>query len=265
MSLTPFLISARALIHNGKEAQRFVHLSRLARAVNEQRLEVFMADRAPLFYRSPNQIADILNEGYFRTAFREALRQLPTSAHFRDSHFGEILSAIFAEEAIGWRLIYSKLKLLTAENSNPYKMDLVFFDPNQSRPTFVLGEVKSSMKSEVPANHHKSCYPSLFNSLRKYSNNDLTYDLTAARDNIETLPEDERQTVQKALLPYSDKEILYAGFSVIDTNTRSDSETSMLATRRSSKTFDIDLVCVDDLSAVSESTYTILDKMRRHV
>ena len=224
-----------------------------------------MADRAPLFYRSPDQIAEMLREGYFRTAFREALLQLPTSTHFRDSHFGEILSAIFAEKVIGWRLIYSKLTLLTAENSNPYKMDLMFFDPNQSQPTFVLGEVKSSMKSEVPADHHKSCYPSLFNSLRDYSNNDLIYDLTAARDNIEALPEDERQTVQEALLPYADREILYAGFSVIDTNTRSDSETSMLATRRSSKTFDIDLVCVDDLSAVSESTYTLLDKMRRYV
>ena len=224
-----------------------------------------MANRAPLFYRSPDQIADMLREGYFRTAFREALLQLPTSTHFRDSHFGEILSAIFAEKVIGWRLIYSKLKLLTAENSNPYKMDLMFFDPNQNQPTFILGEVKSSMKSDIPANHHKSCYPSLFDSLRDYSNNDRTYDLTAARDNIEALPEDERQTVREALLPYAEPEILYAGFLVIDTNTKSDSETSMLATRRSSKTFDIDLVCVDDLSAVSESTYTILDNMRRYV
>ena len=126
----------------------------------------------------------MLNAGYFRTAFRDAIHQLPTSAHFRNSHFGEILSAIFAETAIGWRLLYSKLKLLTTENSNPYKMDLVFFDPNQSTPTFVFGEVKSSMKSEVPANHHKACYASLFNSLREYSDEDLQYDLTAARDNI---------------------------------------------------------------------------------
>ena len=262
MSLAPFLVSARAQIHDGDEAQRFVYLSRLARSVGEQRLEDFMADRAPLFYRSPDQIANMLNKGYFRTAFHEALIQLPTSTHFRNSHFGEILSAIFAEEVIGWRLIYSKLKLLTAENSNPYKMDLVFFDPNQSRPTFVLGEVKSSMKSKAPANHDKSCYPSLFDSLREYSDNDGDYDLTAARDNIDALPENERDTVLKALLPYADREILYAGFSVIDTNTRSDNETSMLATRKSPKIFDIDLMCVDDLSSVSGSTFTILDRMR---
>ena len=221
-----------------------------------------MVERAPLFYRSPDHIANMLHAGYFRTAFREALLQLPTSTHFRHSHFGEILSAIFAEAAIGWRLLYSKLRLLTAENSNPYKIDLLFFDPSQSTPTFIFGEVKSSMKSEIPAHHNKSCYPSLFNSLRDYSNDDLVYDLTAARDNIDKLAASESDTVRSALLPYARRDIHYAGFSVIDTNTRNDAETSVLATRRSPKTFDIDLICVDELSAVSECTYTMLDGMR---
>lgn len=221
-----------------------------------------MADRTPLFYRSPDQISDMLRSGYFLTAFRDALRRLPTSNHFRDSHFGEILSAIFAEEVIDWRLLYSKLRLLTAENTNPHKMDLLFFDPNQDRPTFVFGEVKSSMKSDVPANHHRSCFPSLFHSLKDYSDDDLTYDLTAARDNIDALAENERQTVREALLPYAERNIQYAGFSVIDAGTRSDSETSMLATRRSSKTFDIDLVCVENITEVSECAYAILERMR---
>ncbi len=221
-----------------------------------------MVERAPLFYRSPDQIANMLHAGYFRTAFREALLQLPTSIHFRNSHFAEILSALFAEAAIGWRLLYSKLTLLTAENSNAYKMDLMFYDPNHSTPTFILAEVKSSPKSEVPAHHDKSCFPSLFDSLRDYSNDDLAYDLTAARDNIDRLPAHQRDIVRTALLPYGRRELLYAGFSVIDTATRDETETSMLATRKSPKTFDIDLVCVDDFSAVSASTYTILDNMR---
>lgn len=221
-----------------------------------------MADRSPLFYRSPDQIADMLRNGYFRTAFRDVVRQLPTSDHFRNSHFGEILSAIFAQEIIRWRLIYSKLRLLTAENTNPHKMDLLFFDPNQDRPTFILGEVKSSMKSEIPANHQRSCFSSLFDSLRDYSDDDLEYDLTAARDNVDALAENERQTARKALLPYAERNIYYAGFSVIDAETRTDNETSMLATRASPKTFDIDLVCVEDISEVFECTYAILERMR---
>ena len=221
-----------------------------------------MAERAPFFYRSPNQIADMLHAGFFRTAFREALCRLPTSSHFRDSHFGEMLSAMFAVEVMHWKLIYSKLKLLTAENSNAFKMDLVFFDPNQVQPTFVLGEVKSSMKSTQPANHDRSCYPALFDSLRKYTDADLRYDLTAARDNVEALSETDRQTVRAALLPYADRRIVYAGFSVIDSKTRNCSETSMLATRSSPKIFDVDLICVEEISAVSMSTFTMLDNMR---
>ena len=221
-----------------------------------------IADRAPLFYRSPDQIAELLKEGYFRTAFREALRKLPTSAHFQASHFAEILSAMVAQELMGWRLIYSKLKLLTAENANAYKMDLVFFDPCQAEPTLVLGEVKSSMKSDHPANHHKSCYPAIFDSLRTYSDTDLAYDLTAARDNIDSLPDDERQIVRNALLPYATPNIVYAGFVVIDTDTRTEKETAMLATRKSLKVFDIDLLCVDEVASVSESTYGILEAMR---
>ena len=239
-----------------------VRFSRLVRTAQNQHLDELIADRAPLFYRSPDKISDLLQAGFFRTAFRDALIQLPTSKHFRKSHFSEILSAIFAESVIGWRLIYSKLTLLTAENSNPYKMDLVFFDPNQEIPTFILGEVKSSMKSKVPANHHKSCYPSLFSSLRDYSDTDMQYDLTAARDNISNLPATERDRVQTALLPYGKRKILFAGFTVIDTNTSDNDETKILATRNSTKTFDIDLLCVDELANVCDSTFSILDRMR---
>ena len=262
MSLIPFLVTVRARIHCSAAAQRSVYLTRITRNPGEHKLEELMADRAPLFYRSPNQIAKLLNEGYFRTAFREALHRLPTSAHFRDSHFAEILSAMVAQELLGWRLIYSKLKLLTAENANAYKMDLVFFDPNQTEPTLVLGEVKSSMKGDLPANHHKSCYPAIFESLRTYSDTDLAYDLTAARDNINELPDCERQKVHDALLPYARPNVVYAAFTVIDTDTRSENETAMLATRRSTKTFDIDLLCVDEIASVSESTYSILEAMR---
>ena len=262
MSLDRFVAQGRVRIHDGPNAHRRVYVSRILGSVDAQQLDSFMAERAPLFYRSPDQIAATLNLGLFQTAFREVVRRLPTSTHFRESHFGEILSAIFAQEVVGWRLIYSKLRLATAENSNPYKMDLLFFDPSSAVPTIILGEVKSSMKTEAPAGHDRSCYPSLFDSLREYSEDDLDYDLTAARDHVDELPEDERVKAREALLPYTERKILYAGFSVIDTNTWSDSETSMLATRRSPKTFDVDLVCVDDLSEVCESTYAMLDRMR---
>ena len=262
MSLNRFIAQGRVSIHDGAQARRQIYLSRIVRSMDGDRLDDLMADRVPLYYRSPEAIAEMLYDGYFRTAFLEAVRRLPTSTHFRESHFGEILSAVFAQEVVGWRLIYHKLRLVSSENSNPYKMDLLFFDPNRAVPTIILGEVKSSMKAESPAAHDNSCYASLFDSLRDYTEDDLQYDLTAARDHVNELPKDEQEVVRRALMPYTDGQILYAGFVVIDTNTRNERETSVLATRRSAKEFDIDLVCVDDISEVCESTYRILDRMR---
>ena len=230
--------------------------------MGEDRLEDLMADRAPLYYRSPQKIAEMLQDGHFKTAFVETVALLPTSEHFRNSHFGEILSGVFAQEVLGWRLLYSKLRLNTAENSNPHKMDLLFLDPSGSVPTLILGEVKSSVKSDVPAGHDVSCYPSLFDSLREYSEHDLQYDLTAARDHLDDLPPDERKLARQALLPYSGSQMMYAGFVVVDTDTRSDSETSMLATRKSEKQFDIDLVCVENLAEVCAATYGLLEALR---
>ena len=158
MSLTRFLACGRVRIHDATGARRRVHLSSIVRHAEEQCLEEYLADRAPMFYRSPEKIVETLDQGYFLTAFREVVRRLPTSSHFRESHFGEILSAIFAQEILGWRLIYSKLRLTTAENSNPYKMDLLFFEPSRALPTIILAEVKSSMKAETPARHDNSCF-----------------------------------------------------------------------------------------------------------
>ena len=115
MSITRFLVCGQVQIHDGEGARRRVYLSRIVRSVKGNRLEEYIADRAPLFYRSPDKIVDTLDEGYFLTAFREVVRRLPTSSHFRDSHFGEIVAAIVAQEEVGWRLIYSKLRMTTAE------------------------------------------------------------------------------------------------------------------------------------------------------
>ena len=67
MSLAPFLISARARIHEGPHAQRYVQLSRLCRASGSHRLEKLAADRATLFYQ-------------IRHSFAAGLRRIGTDA-----------------------------------------------------------------------------------------------------------------------------------------------------------------------------------------
>ena len=226
----------------------------------------YIADKTPLFYRDLPKIIDDLGDGYFVTTIKSTLAKLPTSESFQESHFGEIATGIFVEEVMGLRKLYSKLTLLTAENANAFKMDLVLYRPTSDPIEFIFGEVKSSPKISAdgsPVGHHKSCFADIFTSMNKYGDDDLAFDLTAAKDHIQALPEVERNRIRKALMPYGDLIVSYAGFAIIDTTTKSDSEISLLATRQNKKTFDVDVICVEEFPTVATSAYKRLEALRR--
>jgi hypothetical protein len=261
-----FVRVQRASFTHHKELVRAVYVSELHKSAGESALAGYISDKAPLFYRDPAKILKGLEEGYFLTPFKETLLRLPISESFRESHFGEITAAIFAQEVVGLRKIYSKLSLLTAENANAFKMDLILFDPNTDPITLIFGEVKSSSKSAadgLPAKHDGSCFASLFKSLNSYSPEDLEFDLTTAKDNIDALPEPERSKVKNALLPYAATPLKYAGFTVIDTATRDADEVAMLGTRKADKNWDVDVICVDEYLAVATKVYERLDAIRQ--
>jgi hypothetical protein len=228
-------------------------------------IDAYLADRVPSFYRSPDVIAKRLQEGYMLTAVREALQALPTSESFQESHFAEIVASIVAEELLGLRVLYHKLRLNTSENSNPNKIDLVLYDPSKDPIELVLGEVKSSMKTAVPASHDKSCFADLFNSMNKYSDTDKNFDLAAANAHLSRLPERDRELVRVALAPYSNAKTRYAGFTVIDARTRDDDELTVLATRKNTKQFEVDVLCVETLGELAKSVYERLERVRTSV
>lgn len=240
---------------------RGVFISDIERHSQSAKLDKYLADRLPLYYREAHHVSETLEDGYFMSAFKETLDRLPTSESFRESHLGEITSAIFAEEIIGYKLIYNKLSILTAENANPYKMDLVMYKPGSDPVEFILGEVKSSMKGEddLPARHDKSCYASVFNSMNEYDTSDRDFDLSAARDRLGNMPEKEKESIRKALLPYSDRIVNYAGFVVVDSCTARSDEIAVLGTRENEKDFDVDLICVEELSDIADSVYAWLE------
>ncbi|MEM9280476.1 MAG: Hachiman antiphage defense system protein HamA [Verrucomicrobiota bacterium] len=260
--LLHFIHAHRELVDGEKDAVRLVHKTELLENNANLNLAAYVADRAPLFYRSLESVIQDLRDGFFLTAMQSTLARMPTAESFRESHFGEIAAAIFAEEVLGLRKLYSKLSLLTAENSNAYKMDLLLYDPNKEPIEFVFGEVKSSPKHEsdgLPARHDKSCYADLFNSIRKYNSTDQSYDLAAARDNLSKLPQTEQQKVRAALLPYSGATTAYAGFLVIDQSTFDLEEAQVLRTRRSKTELEIDLICVESYSTTAAAVYEQLD------
>lgn len=259
--LLHFIHAKREEVNGIKVGVRLVYRSVFIREGVNHKLDDYIADKAPLFYRSLDSILADLKSGFFLTAMKSTLAKLPTSDSFQESHFGEIVAGIFVEEVLGLRRLYSKLSLLTAENANAYKMDLVMYDPASDPVKFVFGEVKCSPKCAMeglPANHDKSCFADIFNSMNKYSEVDREFDLTAARDNIVNIPDEDQIKIREALKPYSNSIVAYAGFAVIDSSTYSNDEAQVLRTRTNAKPFEVDLICMESFSEIATSVYSSL-------
>jgi hypothetical protein len=240
------------------EPVRAVYATELVRKSEISELESYMADRVPYFYKSPAEIADLFRSGYFLTAIADALRKLPIAENFKESHFGEIFAGVYGEEILGLRLLYSKLRLLTAENANANKMDLLFFRPGRDPAEFVFAEVKSSMKTSedgLPPGHDKSCFANLFKSLNEYGERDLEFDLALIRERMDDLDPGDAAANRRALLPHTTRDVHYAAFCVIDSGTRDHAEARVLGQRQSEKEFDVDLLCVAELPDVVDSTF----------
>lgn len=249
----------------GKKCARVVHRAEVAREGTTSSLEDYMADRAPYYYKDPNQVADLFKGPYFLSAIRKVLLKLPKAASFRESHFGEIMAAVYGEEILGLQLLYSKLAGLTSENANAYKMDLLFFRPGAAPAEFVFAEVKSSMKTAaegLPAEHDKTCFSNLFSSFKRYGDGDLEFDLAAIEERLGDIPEPDRAEIRRSLLPHQEREVRFAGFCVIDDSTHDSKESSLLATRKSKRSFNVDLLCVAELPAVVDATFAQLDDLK---
>lgn len=265
VSLQPFIASSRVeMTFDAKDVKRRVFKSEVDRISGDVNLEGFMSNRIPMYYRAPDKIkAELENGGFFLQTVANTLGRLPTSEDFRNSHFGELLAAEFATAAMGLRLLYSKLELLTAENSNAFKMDVVMYDPAPEPIELVLLEVKSSwagVKTDgKPAAHDKSIYADLFNSMNKYAKQSLRYDLTAAKDQLPSVPEPDRARLAAQLGLYQGPRIRHAGVCSIDLATHTDDEAALLATRRNQKDFEVDLVCVAEFAQVIDATWAKLD------
>jgi len=262
-SLARFLRLHRMRLSFSEAELRAVYRSTLANVEDPPSLASLLANQAVPFYRPIPALVEDLEGGLPLSTFKEALARLPTAPSFRSSHFGEIVACIFAEEVLGLRRIYSKLSLLTAENANAFKMDLLMYDPSTDPWEVVLCEVKSSPKHAddgMPPRHDTSCYADVFNSLRGYDADDLSFDLAAARDRLGHLPAGDRERLKAALRPYSSQQTLrYAAAAVIDESTFNADEARILATRNSPKEFEVDVVGLDGYASTADEVFARLD------
>ena len=114
----------------------------------------------------------------------------------------------------------------------------------------------------MPPGHDKSCYAEIFNSLRIYNEGDQSFDLTTLKDRLEITDETEKKRVKDSLLPYANRNVGYIGIAVIDHSTYLEEEVPVLATRKSDKTFDVELLCVEQYKDTSSQVYKILEKYK---
>lgn len=268
MSLSLFVRESRTkfVVDPPQNEIRIVSISHIDKAKDTRNLADFVADKAPLYYREFDKVVESLQTGYFLTMIQETLKKLPTSDHFKSSHFGEILASIFVEDIIGFKKLYCKLSLNTTENQHGFKMDLLCYVPGSNPVDFVFCEVKSSPKDVsdgMPPRHDKSCYADIFNSLREYNEGDKQFDLTIIKDNLDLNDEGEKNRVKASLLPYGIRNIGYIGIAVIDHSTFVKEEVPVLATRRSNKTFNVELLCVESYKEVSTEAYQILERYKK--
>jgi hypothetical protein len=262
--LNRYLRVTRAQLQSGdREHVRAVYRSDVLRApeVGEP-LERWMVGKVPFYYRHPEAIANSFTRTTdFRKPLRDTLRRMPNSESFRESHFGEIVAGIFAEHVLELRLLYSKLSLLTTQNANANKMDLVLYDPRPTEIEFVFAEVKSSTKQGPEAAcHDEGCFKKLFDSFNLYKDQDRDFDLAVIEERLRELPGDDAARVFAALNVDGDPSIRYAGVCVIDSATQDDEEAAVLATRRNAKMFDVDVLCVGELGPVAAATYQLLEE-----
>lgn len=243
---------------------RPVYFSGVKQSENGNTLSFYLSDKAPLYYRRLDSVIDTIKDGNLLTAFAETLKRIPQAASFQESHAGEIIASLFAQEHLNLVQLYSKLHLLTSQNANALKMDLVLCDPSTDPITFILGEVKTSMKAHqpgTPPGHDASCFNEIFRSLSGYTNDDLEFDLTAARDALKHLDKVDGEKIRLALMPYTERKVRYAAFAIIDRATFLEDEAKVLATRANDKSFEVDVVAVDDLRVVATTAFDRLNQL----
>ena len=263
--LQQYIRITREKFVNDKVHVRVVCISQFKRFNEDIPIDQYIADKAPFFYRQLNKVIDSLQDEALLTSVRETLAKLPTSETFQDSHFGEILAGLFCQDILQLKKIYSKLSLLTAENANAFKMDLVLYDPKKEPIEIYFGEVKFSPKlpeNGKPVKHDESCFKDLFDSFNSYTVASQDFDFAAAKDHLDHLPETDRNRLKEALKPYSKKIYHYLGFTIIDTSTLNNDEISVLATRKNKKEITVDVICLDELPDTVRTVYQQLEKVR---
>ncbi|MGP0049834.1 MAG: hypothetical protein ACLPZR_13420 [Solirubrobacteraceae bacterium] len=156
----------------GRTHLRAVYVSEIIRTPDHgEALDEWMFKRAPLFYGAPEDIATSFKHTTdFTKPIRDTVLRLPSERSLPEVAFWRDPRGVFCEHILDLRLLYSKLSLPTAENTNAHTMDLVLYRLLAASVSFSFAEVKSSVKQGPDdAEHHKGWSSARFHRERMFA------------------------------------------------------------------------------------------------
>ncbi len=230
-----------------------------------------LAGQIPYFYREPEKIAsDFSARHNALDMIVDLATKAPTSEKFRQSHAGEILCALYCEEVLHLKRLYSKLSLTTSENTNVHKMDAFFVDASTKPYQYFAVEAKSSILP-TPATkfrgHRYGILKQLIVSLDSYTTDDRRFDFTVIRDNLENpqFTTIEKETIRRDLIPPGPTHLSHLGMATIYETTVDQKDDSYILTEPSQCNFTYRCLIVSDLAALAKKSYDEIEslKMRR--
>jgi hypothetical protein len=234
---------------------------------SDHNLHKYLAGQIPYFYRSPDKIAaDFQARHDALEMIIDLTTKLPTSPKFQNSHCGEILCALYLEDVLKLRRLYSKLTLTTSENTNVHKMDGFFVDTTTSPYSYIAVEAKSSVlptaKSKFTGHRH-GILGQMIESLGNYSQHDTRFDYVAIRDNLDShFTSDEAKTIKADLVPPGPNQLSYFGMAAFNQSTVHQKDDDFILTEQCANNFSYRALAVTDLSQLAQNAYQALVKFK---
>lgn len=265
-NLNDFILETKSLRVSSETlaAVRNGQRTRLAESIATGTLPHHIAGQLPYFYRTPANLEREFAEelGNRRNALDilyDLTIKMPTTPKFQQSHFGEILAALFLEQIMGLRRLMCKLTLTSSENTNVHKMDGFFVDLSTSPYTFVAVEAKSSILptelTSVRAHKH-GILKHMIESLNTYGSVDERFDFTVIRDNLEHFSPEESRRIKAQLFPPGPENMLRLGMAVINECTVRVDDDDYILTEPCDLDFNFRAITVTNLAALAQTSYS---------
>jgi hypothetical protein len=227
---------------------------------NGYSLGKYLAGQLPQHYRSLEGIAADFSSGDSSLeAVLAMISCMPTVSSFQNSHCGEIAAAHYVEDHLGYKRLYSKLTMITSQNTNAHKMDGLFVKTDCDPFEYLFVEVKCSIlptSNTKTKTHRSGILKQMLSSLHSYHNDDPRFEYSRIRDNLEkSFPQPDASAIRSDLIPPGPENLRFLGISVTNAATINSEDDDFILSSTCNLDFDYHAIVVTDLAALSQDAY----------